>query len=93
MSSESVPFNGPRSQSLVWLSRMLLLVSAILYGLCFLHLKADFPNGSPWNDLSKMTDEGWYAEAATRHFLQGGWYVPGSFNPAVAMPVCCPSCS
>jgi hypothetical protein len=66
---------------------MLLAVSAIFYGLCFVHLKADFPNGSPWNDWSKMTDEGWYGGAAIQHFVQGSWYLPSSFNPAVAMPV------
>ena len=58
-----------------------------VYGLHFLHLKADFPNYSPWNDWSKMTDEGWYGSAAIQHFLIGSWFLPGSFNPAVAMPV------
>jgi 4-amino-4-deoxy-L-arabinose transferase-like glycosyltransferase len=38
-------------------------------------------------DWSKMTDEGWYGSAAVQHFLMGRWYLPGSFNPAVAMPV------
>jgi len=87
MPSKSVSLNSVRSNSLVWLSRMLLVVSAIFYGLCFVHLKADFPNGSPWNDWSKMTDEGWYGGAAIQHFVQGSWYLPSSFNPAVAMPV------
>jgi hypothetical protein len=34
-----------------------------------------------------MTDEGWYGSAAIQHFLIGSWFLPGSFNPAVAMPV------
>ena len=66
---------------------VLLVVSAIFYVLGFVHLRADFPNGSPWMDWSKMTDEGWYGGAAIHHFVQGSWYLPGSFNPGVAMPV------
>jgi hypothetical protein len=38
-------------------------------------------------DWSKYTDEGWYGDAAIRHFQRGGWYVPGDFNPAAALPV------
>ena len=70
-----------------WVVRLLLLLSAVVYALGFLHLRADFPNGSPWMDWSKMTDEGWYAGAAIHYFVQGRWYLPGSLNPAVAMPV------
>ena len=66
---------------------VLLLVGALFYAVGFLHLRADFPNGSPWMDMSKMTDEGWYGGAAIHHFVQGRWYLPDSFNPAVAMPV------
>jgi 4-amino-4-deoxy-L-arabinose transferase-like glycosyltransferase len=51
------------------------------------HLRADFPNNSPWQDWSKYTDEGWYANAAVRAHLFGNWYVPGDFNPAPAVPV------
>jgi len=51
------------------------------------HLRADFPNHSPWMDWSKYTDEGWYGDAAIRHFQRGNWYVPGDFNPAAALPV------
>jgi 4-amino-4-deoxy-L-arabinose transferase-like glycosyltransferase len=53
----------------------------------FAHLAADFPNGSQWNDWSKYTDEGWYANAAIRQHLFGSWYLPGDFNPAVVLPV------
>lgn len=53
----------------------------------FSHLSADFPNFSPWEDWSKYTDEGWYGNAAIRAHLFGGWYVPGDFNPAPAVPV------
>ena len=53
-----------------------------------MHLEADFPNYSPWTfDWAKYTDEGWYGNAAIRAHLFGRWYVPGDFNPAVALPV------
>jgi 4-amino-4-deoxy-L-arabinose transferase-like glycosyltransferase len=65
----------------------LLLVAAIFVVLHALHLDADFPNNSPWMDWSKYTDEGWYGDAAIRHFLRGHWHVPGDFNPAAALPV------
>ena len=71
----------------VWLGRALLAVSAVLFALHFLHLAADFPNNSPWVDWSKYTDEGWYGDAAIRHYLTGHWYWKGDFNPAVALPV------
>ncbi len=58
-----------------------------LYALHLLHLRADFPNYSPWMDYSKYTDEGWYGSAAIRHYLNGSWRVPGDFNPAAALPV------
>ncbi len=51
------------------------------------HLRADFPNFSPWQDWSKYTDEGWYGNAAIRAHLFQNWYVPGDFNPAPAVPV------
>jgi hypothetical protein len=52
------------------------------------HLRADFPNGSPWMfDGAKYTDEGWYGSAAIRAHLFGNWYVAGDFNPATAVPV------
>ena len=65
----------------------MLAVAAILFALHFAHLNADFPNHSPWLDRAKYTDEGWYSDAATRHFQLGHWYVPGDFNPATALPV------
>jgi hypothetical protein len=69
------------------LSRILLTLSAIFFLLHFLHLSADFPNHSQWVDWSKYTDEGWYGDAAIRHYLSGHWYWKGDFNPAVALPV------
>jgi 4-amino-4-deoxy-L-arabinose transferase-like glycosyltransferase len=52
------------------------------------HLRADFPNFSPWvDDGAKYTDEGWYGNAAVRAHLFGNWYVPGDFNPGPAVPV------
>lgn len=68
-------------------ARLLLLLSAVFIVLGFVHLRADFPNHSPWMDWSKMTDEGWYGGAAIHSMVFGHWYLPGSFNPAVAMPV------
>ncbi len=52
-----------------------------------LNLRADFPNHSRWiSDWAKYTDEGWYGNAAIRAHLFGRWYLPGDFNPAVALP-------
>ena len=66
---------------------VLLLAAALFFSLHYLHLAADFPNNSPWMDWAKYTDEGWYGDAAIRHFQRGQWYVPGDFNPAAALPV------
>lgn len=65
----------------------LLGVAAAFLALHALHLRADFPNHSPWMDWAKYTDEGWYGDAAIRYFQRGDWYVPGDFNPAAALPV------
>ena len=65
----------------------LLILAAVFFALHFVHLTADFPNFSPWMDWSKYTDEGWYGDAAIRHYLLGHWYVAGDFNPAAALPV------
>jgi hypothetical protein len=78
------PSEAKRSHRLGWL---LLALSAAFFVAGFFHLRADFPNNSPWMDWSKMTDEGWYGGAAIQHFVWGRWYLPDSFNPAVAMPV------
>ncbi|HEY1901855.1 MAG TPA: hypothetical protein VGG56_05460 [Terracidiphilus sp.] len=67
----------------VWV--VLIGAFAVLHAL---HLRADFPNHSPWiMDWAKYTDEGWYGNAAMRAHLFGNWYLPGDFNPAVALPV------
>jgi hypothetical protein len=65
----------------------LLLVAAVFFALHFVHLKADFPNHSLWMDWSKYTDEGWYGDAAIRHYQLGHWNVPGDFNAGAALPV------
>lgn len=65
----------------------ILVVTSLLYAAHFIHLTADFPGGSTWQDWSRYTDEGWYSDAAVRHLLLGRWYLPGDFNPAVALPV------
>ena len=59
----------------------------VLFALHAVHLRADFPNNSPWMDYSKYTDEGWYGKAAIEHYILGSWYVHGDFNPSVALPV------
>jgi hypothetical protein len=66
---------------------LLLLFAAIFLALHAIHLNADFPNHSPWMDWAKYTDEGWYGDAAIRHFQRGHWYVAGDFNPAAALPI------
>ena len=75
----------PRRQQTVQIP--LLLLAGLFFALHFLHLTADFPNHSPWMDWAKYTDEGWYGDAAIRHFDLGHWYVRGDFNPAAALPV------
>lgn len=70
-----------------WGEVCLLAVASVFLLLHAVHLRADFPNHSPWMDWSKYTDEGWYGDAAIRHFQRGNWYVPGDFNPAAALPV------
>src|ERR1700761_885301 len=72
------------SITLHWL---LLSVAAVFFLLHFLHLRADFPNFSPWDDWSKYTDEGWYGDGAIRQVLFGHWYWRGDFNPAGAIPI------
>ena len=62
-------------------------MAVVFFALHFLHLTADFPNNAPWMDWAKYTDEGWYGDAAIRHYLTGHWYWSGDFNPAVALPV------
>ena len=59
----------------------------LLFALHLVHLRADFPNNSPWMDYAKYTDEGWYGNAAIRDALFGRWRLPGDFNPAAALPV------
>jgi hypothetical protein len=76
-----------RGRAARWLHWVLLAAAAAFYVVHWLHLTADFPNHSPWSDWSKYTDEGWYGDAAIRHYLSGHWYFAGDFNPAVALPV------
>jgi hypothetical protein len=81
-------FSEKRARRVLRTLEVLLLVAAAGFlGLHFVHLNADFPNGSPWMDWSKYTDEGWYGDAAIRQIQLGHWYVRGDFNPAVALPV------
>jgi hypothetical protein len=78
---------GPRPVDR-WLHWIFLLLSLALCLLRFAHLRADFPDHSPWMiDQAKFTDEGWWASAAVRHSLIGHWQVPGDYNPAAVVPV------
>jgi 4-amino-4-deoxy-L-arabinose transferase-like glycosyltransferase len=71
-----------------WLYWIFLSLALVLCLMRFVHLRADFPNHSPWMmDEAKFTDEGWWASAAVRHFLIRHWQIPGDYNPAVAVPV------
>jgi 4-amino-4-deoxy-L-arabinose transferase-like glycosyltransferase len=71
-----------------WLSILLLTLASILCLARFFFLRADFPNHTQWiMDEAKYTDEGWWANAAVRHFLIGHWELAGDYNPAVAVPV------
>jgi len=78
-----LPNSLKRVGTWLWLAAILGFAAAHL-----LHLRADFPNYSPWyTDWAKYTDEGWYGNAAIRAHLFGNWYLPGDFNPAPAVPV------
>ena len=77
---------SPRFDATHAVAYLLLAASAFFFVLHFLHLNADFPNFSPWMDWAKYTDEGWYGDAAIRHYVTGHWYWRGDFNPAVALP-------
>lgn len=65
----------------------LALLSALLYMLYFVHLRADYPALLPGVDWARYTDEGWYGGAALYHARSGQWFVPNGFNPAVALPL------
>src|SRR5277367_5465038 len=92
--TEILPGRLPRTQTrsqaarkIVSVEAALLLVAAVFAALHFVHLRADFPNHSIWTDWAKYTDEGWYGDAAIRHYQLGHWNVPGDFNPAAALPL------
>jgi hypothetical protein len=74
--------SGKRLGYTLWIVGLALFAAAHAW-----HLRADFPNFSPWEDWAKYTDEGWYGNAAIRDHLFGNWYIPGDFNPAPAVPV------
>jgi len=76
------PHTRPRHLAFLLLSAL----SIVCYAAYFIHLRADFPAASPWNDWAKFTDEGWYGGAALRQTQTGHWYTPGTFNPAVGLP-------
>ncbi len=93
----STAFVGPNSKTnavqahvriAAYISELVLIfIAAVFLSFHAVNLRADFPNHSPWMDWAKYTDEGWYGDAAIRHFQRGSWYVAGDFNPAAALPV------
>src|SRR5580658_7855723 len=71
-----------------WFRIVIWAIARALRIVKFFYLSADFPNYSPWMiDQAKFTDEGWWGSAAVTHFLIGQWYVPGDYNPGIALPV------
>ena len=70
--------------SKLW-KRLLFLFVLFFLVLRFIHLDADFPAGITGSGVL-YTDEGWYANAAIRHYITGEWYLEGDFNPAINMP-------
>jgi len=85
--SASDPERAPSMRGARMVEAAMLVVAAIFFALHYVHLTADFPDHSPWMDWAKYTDEGWYGDAAIRHYQLGHWNVPGDFNPAAALPV------
>src|SRR6202167_1441287 len=71
-----------------WFRFAMWAMVGVLSILKFLYLTADFPNDSLWMiDQAKFTDGGWGGSAAGMHRLTGHSYMPGDYNPAVALPV------
>jgi len=67
---------------------VLLLLTACLLALRFIHLSADFPVFQFYaQDGARFTDEGFYTGAALQHFTLGHAYLPGGWNPGVFMPM------
>src|SRR5579871_1629726 len=85
--TESAAPQSRMADPLYLLQQVLLGAAGLFFAMHFMHLRADFPNGSSWMDWAKYTDEGWYGDAAIRHYQLGHWYVRGDFNPAAALPV------
>jgi hypothetical protein len=83
--SASSPLAKPRALRVA--EAVLVGIAVVFWALHLVHLQADFPNYSFWKDWAKFTDEGWYGDAAIRHYLLGHWNLPGDFNPAAALPV------
>ncbi len=69
-----------------WPARVLTAATVVLTMMRFVHIEADFPAGITASGML-YTDEGWYANAAVRHTLDGRWVLEGDFNPIVNMPV------
>src|SRR5215813_14936898 len=68
----------------VWVPFFVLL--AVINGLRFVHLDADFPPGVT-TSRALYTDEGLYSFNAIRMSLGRSWYVPGELNTSINLPV------
>ncbi len=67
---------------------LLLALVVFLLGLRLWHIQADFPSYHFYSqDRARFTDEGFYTNAALRHFTTGQVYIPGGWNPGAFMPV------
>ena len=77
-----------------WIASSLLVFSAVLLALHWIHLTADpswkfFPGHFQSLDWAGdfFTDEGWELNAASQAVMTGRWYVPGELNLAVDAPL------
>ena len=66
--------------------KVLIIIIVLFAVLRFVNLEADFPAGITQSGLL-YTDEGWWANAASNHFITGKWYVEGDYNPIVNLPI------
>jgi 4-amino-4-deoxy-L-arabinose transferase-like glycosyltransferase len=67
---------------------ILLALTVCLLGARLWHIQADFPTYYFYSqDGARLTDEGFYTNAALHHFTLGHAYLPGGWNPGVFMPM------
>jgi 4-amino-4-deoxy-L-arabinose transferase-like glycosyltransferase len=72
------------SRRILWL--ICVVASAVLLGIRFIHLNADFPYAVN-NSADIYTDEGWWSNSAILRHQTGEWLREGDFNPIVYLPL------